>query len=443
MIRGMRVGPCSLVILAACGEVPAAKIDAAIDAELIPDATTQCAELVAECAGTNVLRECTTVGEPAVDTTCDLGCSTDGGAHCRSVQPSFLLQPADLKPTAGLAEITLSATSTINVNDGSITNLRTAGTGIIAGIDFNVRDGVGIFRFQKLTITGGTPAQSLTFAGTNAVALVAITSIESAGTIFNVQGSCTTNAPGPGGGAGGIGGNQFTNGGAAAGTRGGKGGEADPNDGDFGGGGGGGGHAGNGGPGATGNGFAGGAGGMAESTVTFKGGGGGGGGAGGEDIGGGSGGGGGGALHLTANLLVKIMGGGVQAGGCGGNPGVTGGGGGAGGIIVLEANDVEIGSATLAANGGGGAGTASNGRGTHGLLGTTAASGGTGTVGSGGSGSSSTVLNGLIGSGTGGYGGGGGGAGGRIVLKSGDGLLTTGGAVFSPASTMNGIVPIN
>lgn len=393
-----------------------------------------------------MLRTCVAVGEAPVETTCALGCSIDNGAHCRSLQPSFALSADDMKPSDELAEITLSATSTINTDDGSITNLRTAGMGVISGIEFTVRDGVGVFRFKKLAIEGGSPAQSLTFTGTNGVALVAIESIEASGAIFNVQGSCQGTTPGPGGFAGGTGGALYSNGVAGPGTRGGKGGSGDTTDGEYGGGGGGGSHAGAGGRGGASGSLLGGTGGPTDSNVVFRGGGGGGGGAGSDYGSGGSGGGGGGAIHLAANVAVNIDGGGVQAGGCGGSPpastiGGGGGGGGAGGIIVIEANQIQIANATLAANGGGGAGAT---RGTHGHLGTQAATGApaTSNIGAGGNGNSSTTVAGGTAPNHTFFGGGGGGAGGRIILRSGDGLLTTGNAKFSPAATMTGVVPI-
>lgn len=432
-----------LATLAACGRVSKEKPDAGVDA---PPGVVVCPELVAECASESVLRTCVTVGEDPVETTCALGCSTDNGAHCRSIQPSFAVTADDMQPSAELAEITLSATSTINTDDGSITNLRTAGTGVVNGIEFDVRDGVGVFRFKKLTITGVAPSQTMTFTGTNGVAFVAIDSIEASNTIFNLQGSCQGTTSGPGGFPGGAGGGGNLNGQPAPGNRGGKGGTADAEDGDYAGGGGGGSHTGYGGTGGAGYLFSGGPGAMTDPNIVFRGGGGGGGGAGSEVGYGGDGGGGGGAIHLAANVAVKITGGGIQAGGCGGNqaplaPG-SGGGGGAGGIIVIEAQDIEIGNATLAANGGGGAGGVM--RGTHGRFGTAAANGGSqsGLAGAGGAGNSSTTLNGTSAPASNGYGGGGGGAAGRIILRTSDGLLTTGNAVFSPQATMTGVVPI-
>jgi hypothetical protein len=424
----------------ACGKVENGPADGGGDAPQdsidLPDDAGACEAIADTCATVDVLRSCTAVGELPTDTICPNQCAASGGsigAHCRLLGPHFSLTRDDMAPTNGLAEITLAATSTINGADGSITNVRGAGEGIVAGIDFQIRGGVAMFRFQKLTING-TDNDQLTFTGPNSIALVSVTSITANETVFNLQGTCTNQAAGPGGAVGGQTGSPT--GSASAGTSGGKGGGYDEDNGVCSGAGGGGHRTGGGGAASVSPTL----GGMPGGPITaaeFRGGGGGGGG--GSTSSTNYGGGGGGALHLAANKLIRISNGGVQASGCGGAGGACGCGGGAGGMIVLEADDVELLNSVLAANGGGGGGTT---RGGNGPFSAAVASGGTGgTVGAGGAGSSSnaTPTAGLPGAN--GFGGGGGGAAGRIFLNSGDGVIGMGGTTISPPPT-NGTSPV-
>jgi hypothetical protein len=108
-------------------------------------------------------------------------------------------------------------------------------------------------------------------------------------------------------------------------------------------------------------------------------------------------------------------------------------------MIVVEAREIELDTSTLAANGAGGGGSQ---RGVSGLLGMGIAVGGTpnATIALGGNGSSTTT-NATIGANGNTGGGGGGGGAGRLVLNTGDGLLTSGASILSPATTI-GTVPI-
>ncbi|HWO22758.1 MAG TPA: hypothetical protein VNO30_28555, partial [Kofleriaceae bacterium] len=139
--------------------------DGGLDA--IPDAG-MCPALSAECIG-DTLRECTQVGELPVDTSCPWGCLKGGGSpRCGKLQPTgTVVLPADLMPAAGLVDINRVITGTIgtiNTDDGTITNVRTMGTGLKDGIDYQQRTfdaggatgtrGVAVFRFKSLALSG-------------------------------------------------------------------------------------------------------------------------------------------------------------------------------------------------------------------------------------------------------------------------------------------------
>ena len=318
--------------------------DAEIDA-LIPDASG-CVAPSAECVAGSVLRVCGAVGEDPVDTSCALSCSPAGGAHCTKLSPAGgAAVPADLSPSAALMDVTIGAAVTINGDDGSITGLRTAGTGVISGIDYAVRNNIAVFRFTKLAVDG-----AVMLRGAKPIVLVALEDITVSAPI-DARGPCTPMTPGPGGGAGGM----NVSGTALPGGDPGGGPGGLQNDGR---GGAGGGHGAMGGAAGKTTGTSPG-GGVAFGDVvitTLRGGGGGGGGVGTTS---GAGGGGGGAVQLVANGKIELTGGGINAGGCGGLPAFfSGGGGGAGGTILLEARTVTVGTnAYLTVNGGGGGGS--------------------------------------------------------------------------------------
>ena len=166
--------------------------DAALDAFLpLPDAGA-CLTASAECANVDVLRVCAVVGGSAVDTPCSWGCRSDnGGAHCALLSPSggFAL-PAD---TVGsdVGATTLD-NATINQTTGAIANgaaSRAGGTGVISGIDFELRNGVGVFRFADLMIQG-----SLSFTGSGPVVLVSTGSI-TVDSAIQAYGGCTGGSP--------------------------------------------------------------------------------------------------------------------------------------------------------------------------------------------------------------------------------------------------------
>jgi hypothetical protein len=333
----------------------------------VPDAGP-CQSLITECAGTT-LRTCKNEGSLPTDLPCAWGCSSLGAAHCAKLQPhGGAVTEADLEPLEGLQNVTID-NRTINTETGEISGMRTGVVGLAAGIDFHVRNGAGIFRFDKLTLQG-----QVRLVGNNAAALVSITTIDSASEI-DVTGGCNGTNRGPGGQPGG---DKQQNG---SGPSGGAAGTGD-NNACKGGGGGGYGAAGGVGGGAT---NAGGT--SGDSLISALVGGGGGGGGGGTN--GGKGGGGGGAIQLVANGTIRIEGlgllGGINAGGCGGESGdACAGGGGAGGTILIEAPIIELANSILAVNGGGGGGSKNGTAGQDARLSSSRASGGTAGTGGGG-----------------------------------------------------------
>jgi hypothetical protein len=427
-----------LVLLGACSFSDGARpsidarvnppIDGAIDA-YVPDAAV-CAMKSAECIG-DTLRQCTGPGAIATDKACGWGCDATGDGSCKHVVPSAsALTVADAQTATGLTDVILIDGYVLDTEMGRIgttgnpTQIRGAGTGVINGIDFQLRPAlnandpaVGVFRFRKLTIQTTSTGSPLSFAGVNAVAIVSLGDFVIDGTI-DARGTCAGASGGPGGYSGGT--------------------SKGPGNGPGGGGsnatnkyaGGGGGHGGVGGqggsdtvgtfvPGGIVNG---------DSAITIlRGGSGGGGGAGAAAAGGG----GGGAIQLVSNTLISIPTGGINAGGCGGKSKAGGndggGGGGAGGTILLEAPLVTFGAtAKLAVNGGGGAGGDTDvvGAAQDGQLSRVAALGTAGgnmgaNGGAGGDGAAAAMANGSDGASLAGKpGGGGGGAVGRIRINT-------------------------
>ena len=283
---------------------------------------------------------------------CPFGCGTSAPPHCAALVPSNgitvdLLDGA----TADLTGLELD----FDTDDGEIVDengdtVRDPGEGIIAGIGFTSRDGMGVFTAHSFAL----PLETAWSAdGDNALVLFAAESIvidglfdAGASGLFGgpggangVNGGATPNSCTGGDGrfkvtltasAGGGGGGGATKGGAGAMTA------ADVN-------------------GAT----AGGAGGTAcsppSTTPLLGGNGGGAAGAEGGVVMGGPGGGAGGAVALVAMTRVQISGT-VAAPGAGGgtNSGANGGGGGGGGgAVFLESPSVTLFGA-LTANGGGG-----------------------------------------------------------------------------------------
>jgi len=315
-----------------------------------------CQALGPTCEGPT-LRTCTTVDQLPTDTKCAWGCSTVDGAHCAKLQPSGgTLQPTDLDPNAALTDQDVFLiNNAIDTNNGSIQGIRSQGIGVINGIEFTIRNNVGIFRFKKVTLGGNR----LDVRGTNALAIIGIEGIAINARI-DATGDCNSNLPGAGGFAGGAPEAPGTGPGAGgAGTEGGNGANTNMS------GGAGGGYGDTAGGGGNGTSETGGTAGTTygDPLIALLQGGAGGGGGGGTS--GGRGGGGGGAVQLASNGTIRIQYG-VEAGGCGGRgtSDVTkagAGGGGAGGTILIEAPNVEISAyAFVTVNGGGGGGAGSN-----------------------------------------------------------------------------------
>jgi hypothetical protein len=312
--------------------------DASPDADVVPDAGP-CQTLGAQCATSDVLRVCSTLGAPPVDTTCVWGC-LDPTPHCGAIVPSGGgVQPSDVVGDAMLGAVTIDGTVQTTTGGISGTTTRAGVTGIDHGIDYSQHNSIAVFRANSMTI--GNVAFS---ANGLATAFVADGEIVVTGTIDLHAADCGGGRAGPGGMPGGGPGTT------AAGSGGGGGGGTDATQS-----GGGGGHGGLGGDGiggAKGPTF-----GDDAITVLVGGGGGGGGGPANGPQKGGVGGGGGGAVQLVSNTRIHIMAGAIiDAGGCGGRVGPSGAGGGAGGAggaILLEAPTITI-DGTLAVNGGGG-----------------------------------------------------------------------------------------
>ena len=421
---GCRAGLVVLVLAAGCRQLLGLNDLPPIDATSVPDVyipdAGPCQTLGASCAGPDV-RTCSVLGDEPTDMACEWGCSESGGAHCTQLVPAGGgVLPADLDPDPNLLPITISVANTQIMDTGSITNLRTAGSGTISGISFQLRNGIAIYTFDSLTISG-----SVLLRGNHPIALVSLGDLAIQGTgSLDAVGICIGGTPGTGGFAGGA------VDASATGSGGGTGGTGSASDASGGGGGG--------------NGADGGQGGHSLSTLVAPGGlafgaddvpmlvgGGGGGGAVGA-----TGGGGGGAVQLVAEHTIQILGG-INVGGCGGprgNATSAGGGGGAGGTILIEANTVTLaGTAILAANGGGGGGGGGGNVGQPGGLGTTRAAGGScGGGNSGGLGGASGTLVGDPGANDPQTGCGGGGGTGRIRVNTASGSATHSGAVLSP-----------
>lgn len=400
-----------LVLLAGCRQIfgfeSATTVDA-VEPDIAPDASV-CADLSATCAGDSTLRTCSAVGELPTDTTCNWGCIDATAPHCGELVPTGgVVTTQDLAPDAALLDQDISATITISTSTGAMGVVRPAGTGVINGISFEVRGGIGIFRFKSVAFHGG-----VVLTGTAPVAFVADGAIV-VDTLIDARGTCLTTSAGPGGNQGG---NASGNGQGLGG--GGRGNNAGATDASGGGGGGfgalgsngGNGNAANGG--TRGNSF----GDLAITTLV----GGGGGGGGGRQGAGGVGGGGGGAVFLASNTSIRIeTGAGINAGGCGGfgaqNSDGGGGGGGSGGAILLEAPVVTL-DGGLGVNGGGGGagGSADNGENAP-LI--SAANGAISAVdGNGGNGGAGTTFSGTVGENDS-PAGGGGGAVGRIRINT-------------------------
>jgi hypothetical protein len=405
--------------------------------DVIPDAGA-CQTVGASCVG-DTLRTCSAIGQPPQEQACGWGCAVSGSnAACSQVAPAGgwdMQSTGDTTDFANLLAITIPDNAVFNSDDGSISAangtgmFRAAGTGVIAGIDFELRPiantnpsrTAGVFRFKKLTVS------SVRLTGLNSIVLVAGEGMSISGVIDGVP-ACEfgdVRTPGPGGYAGGdnnVDGLPTPAPSAGGGLHG--------NNDDIGGGGGGyGSFGGNGGSNNNSGGFPRGA-----STITpLLGGSGGGGGD--SHSNSGRGGGGGAAIHLLANGPITIVsGGGINAGACGGRAGTGsndgGGGGGAGGAILIEAPTVSVGG-TLAVNGGGGGGgnTGANTVGQKGQLSRTSATGGPAGNGSaGGIGGAGALVVGAFAFGSGG----GGGSVGRIRINTRTGTVDRANATLSP-----------
>jgi len=165
-------------------------------------------------------------GTAQMMTTCSLGCSMMGGAHCEQMYPRAPVSRSDFD-TTNLTPVSLAAGGGISTETGLIG----AGMNPIrhANMDpntYEVHDGIGfhvvaipgqtgkmgIYTFKSLTLAQG---QSLNAYGNNALALVSasdmtingVVDVTCAGNVFLAGGGPNAKPylAGPGGGAGGAG----------------------------------------------------------------------------------------------------------------------------------------------------------------------------------------------------------------------------------------------
>ncbi len=321
--------------------------------------------------------------------TCD-GVDNDGDGAADEDACIAISNVADEVLTYGTAALSVASNATIDTDTGAISGVRAAGTGLIAGIWFEVDtqvDGpdLGVFAADSITLPAGV---TLTVIGANALVLLSEGDVGIAGSLvatgYNGADVYTTTGPNAGG-AGNAGGDAGGNGsdnvysGGTSGTGPGAGALATAGI-HYGNGGGGGGNCAGGGGGmgdrpsrvgADGTATAGGAGGYGGGDGGRGGNGGGpygsatlsplyggSGGAGGvsdtdrgPDGAGAGGGGGGGGVQVSAEGTVGVTGIIDVSGGRGGDAWGGGGGGGSGGGILLEGVAVDV-SGTLRADGG-------------------------------------------------------------------------------------------
>ncbi len=397
-------------------ETSDAAVDGAIDAT--PDAAPDAAPCTAACAGADLV-----CGAEA--TTCTLGCSETGGAHCMQIVPSNGLT----WPASDTDALTLMGAVRIDTSTGEIRNLdantviRAAGTGVIAGVSFEVTGGIGVFAMDSLIVAAGADVRTV---GSRPLGLLVDGDVTIDG-VIDTSGGCAGGGKSCAGAGGGTGGTDTADAtGCGRGARGRDDADTGSSHGEGGGG------AGAREPGARGAGET--AGGMACGTTSLVpltagsvGGRGG-------DSQGGDGGGGGGALQITATGTITISATGIiDAGGAGGESGAgsngAGGGGGSGGAIFLEAATVNVLGIAVANGGAGGGHDPDEGDGEDGRRSTSAAQGTGGSWGGGNGGTGTSAP-------TGGrtsddHGGGGGGAAGRIRVL---GVMRDLSGVVSPAA---------
>ncbi len=399
-----------------------------------------CASASASCVGDSLI---TCTGEQV----CALGCANataNSDAHCQRMVVSNGIDTFDL--AAGTGDIVLPEGEVVaNTDDGSIVamsaDLRAAGTGVLDGIGFERRNGLGVFAFHALKTSEST---LLRFTGSRAAVLLVDGQVQINGTISV---AAFEQFGGPGGGDGGI---MAGAAGGACGGAFGLGGGGGPGvqqaNGTDDGGGGGGGNRSAGARGATAT-LGGAAGANCGSGLQTLRGGGGGGAGNGIAASFGRGGGGGGALQISASQNITLNNAIIDGSGAGGGGAAFstianggGGGGGAGGSILLEAPAMTLLTGQIYANGGGGGGAASSTNTTSGQPGadgrrtTSPAQGGTG-IGAGGNGGTTMAptppSDGPNNSG------GGGGAGGRIIIRA---KKLVGNATASPSSESLGLL---
>ncbi|MDQ3297648.1 MAG: hypothetical protein M3619_13740, partial [Myxococcota bacterium] len=182
------------------GEGDGGLADALPDGSTITDAGV-CPTVGPPVCVDNVLRHCMTAGAPPTDTICGWGCISTGTPHCGRLQPTGgTLAAGDLLAEAGILDKTITSVggTIVNTDNGEITGYRGSGSGIRDGIEFTSNNGIGIFKFNRLTIQGAPVG----FRGSNAVAFVSVGAMD-INAVLDLRGDCVGTNPGPGGKRGG------------------------------------------------------------------------------------------------------------------------------------------------------------------------------------------------------------------------------------------------
>ena len=106
-------------------------------------------------------------GTTLTPTSCPLGCADTPTPHCKAFVPSAPAMASDLQ--TGLADtvMTTGVAYLVNTDDGSITNIRAAGSGTLAQIVYRATapgtndPGAGVFGFNSLEIQEGATLQAV------------------------------------------------------------------------------------------------------------------------------------------------------------------------------------------------------------------------------------------------------------------------------------------
>ncbi|HEX4459755.1 MAG TPA: hypothetical protein VIA18_17375, partial [Polyangia bacterium] len=180
-----------------------------------------CAPNATSCSDANTLETCNAGGSAQTSSMCPLGCSTDGSAHCKVMQPTAPVTGGDLADGDLTAPAPFTAAKLVfDVSSGQILDpsaatsapIReantTSGREVHEGIAFRVSNNVAIWTFKGLTVPASTTIYFDNSKANHAAALVSTTDATIAGTIdgraydTTTSATCVGTSGGPGGGAG-------------------------------------------------------------------------------------------------------------------------------------------------------------------------------------------------------------------------------------------------